>query len=67
MSTHHASFTLDDGREVEVEANVVFEIRGLPPRLEDIVARTEDGIEIDLSDAEAERLEEEIGENPPTD
>lgn len=64
---HHVDFVRDDGTPVDIAATVRCEGYRLPWYVEDHVA-TLPGTDtvVVLTDAEIERLDEQVAENPPT-
>ncbi len=65
--THHVSFVRDDGTSVDVAASVQCEGYPLPWYVVDHVATLPDSdTVVVLTDAEIERLDEQVAENPPT-
>lgn len=66
-NTHHVDFVRDDGTTVEVVATVRCEGYPLPWYVVDHVATLpETDVVVALTDAEVERLDEQVAENPPT-
>ena len=62
---HDVGFVRDDGTHVEVAMVVRCEGYPLPYYVEDHVAKLDNGNVVDLTEAEVERLDIELADNPP--